>query len=70
MKRADLIRRIGRTARAVGVSWRRLRATGAHEVWECGELRVSIPRHREINELTAEGIMTTLEDRLGEDWWR
>lgn len=44
--------------------------TGAHDVWECGGLRVSIPRHREINELTSLGIMRALEQKLGEDWWR
>lgn len=70
MNRADLIRRVGRAARRHEISWNRLRSTGAHEIWECGGLRVSIPRHREINELTAQAIMRVLEEQLGEDWWR
>lgn len=70
MKHADLIRRVGRAARVAGVTWTKLRAGGVHDVWECGGLRVSIPRHRELNELTAEGIMRTLEEKLGADWWR
>ncbi len=70
MKRADLVRRIGWAARGHDVSWSRLRSTGAHEVWDCDGLRVSIPRHRDINELTAQAIMRSLEEKLGEDWWR
>lgn len=31
---------------------------------------ISIPRHRELNELTARAILTVLEEKLGEDWWR
>jgi hypothetical protein len=31
---------------------------------------VTIPRHREINELTALGIFKSLEPELGENWWR
>lgn len=70
MKRADLIRRVGRAARVAGVTWMKLRPGRAHDVWDCGGLRVSIPRHRELNELTANGIMRTLEEKLGDDWWR
>jgi len=70
VKRADLMRRIGRAAHDAGLSWERLRTTGKHEVWSCDGLRVSVPRHREINELTAAGIMKALEEKLGEEWWR
>ena len=45
-------------------------AGGKHEIWVCGTTEVVIPRHREINEYTAEGIMKYLETELGEDWWR
>jgi mRNA interferase HicA len=70
MKRADLVRRIGQAARDAGASWTMLRSTGAHDVWACDGLRVSIPRHREINEMTAIAIMRTLAEKLGDDWWR
>jgi hypothetical protein len=41
-----------------------------HEVWQCGTTKLTIPRHAEINEYTAEGIMKDIEDELGEGWWR
>jgi len=31
---------------------------------------VTIPRHREINELTALAVERLLEAELGEGWWR
>lgn len=42
----------------------------AHERWACDGAHVSIPRHREINPYTAEGICKDLEDVLGWRWWR
>ncbi len=54
----------------LGIRWAQLRSTGAHDVWECDGVRVSIPRHREINEQTAQAIMRILEGKLGENWWR
>ena len=38
--------------------WARPRAVGgSHEIWTLGGQRLVIPRHREINERTAEGIL-------------
>jgi Asp-tRNA(Asn)/Glu-tRNA(Gln) amidotransferase A subunit family amidase len=39
-------------------------------IWQCGVTKVTIPRHREINELTAGAIFRALEDELGRGWWR
>jgi hypothetical protein len=33
-------------------------------------MRIPIPRHREINDYTAQGIMRDLEIKLGKEWWR
>jgi len=44
--------------------------TGPHEAWICDGMRIPIPRHREINDYTAQGIMRDLEIKLGKDWWR
>jgi hypothetical protein len=64
MKRDDLLRRVARAAR-------RLERQGAnHEVWICGPVNMTAPRHREINEMTAIGICRTLEKALGKGWWR
>lgn len=70
MKRVELLRRIGKAAREAGIPWTRLRTTGSHDVWECDGMRIPIPRHREINERTARGILRDLEEKLGDDWWR
>lgn len=47
-----------------------VRQGGRHEVWLCGRTKVTIPRHREINEITAQAIFKTLEAELGHAWWR
>ena len=70
MKRAELVRRIANRAQTVGVKWEFEAEGASHEKWRCGRVRVVIPRHREINERTAEGICRGLESELGEGWWR
>ena len=39
------------------MGWRFLRHGTRHEVWTNGEREVAIPRHNEINEYTAKGIL-------------
>jgi mRNA interferase HicA len=51
-----LLREIGRTARRHGVEWTLVRQGGRHEVWRCGVIEIVIPRHADINDLTALGI--------------
>ncbi|MGD0019573.1 MAG: hypothetical protein ABSD62_10005 [Candidatus Limnocylindrales bacterium] len=70
MKRVELLRRIARTARRQGVAWTLVRQSANHEVWRCRAVEVTVPRHREINEMTAVGICRSLEEALGEGWWR
>jgi mRNA interferase HicA len=70
MKRDELLRRIARMAREKGVVVRLDRQGANHEVWRCGAVEVSVPRHREINDVTAIGICRSLEAELGEGWWR
>lgn len=64
------MQRIARQARRCQVEWSLVRQGGDHEVWRCGTEQVTVPRHREVNPYTAEGIMRTLEPELGKDWWR
>lgn len=62
--------KISKRARTVGVSWS-LSAHGAkHDRWTCGAISVTVPRHTEINEYTAEAIMKALASELGVNWWR
>ena len=70
MKRRVLMRRIRTAASSRDVTCSRVRQGSRHDFWEVGGLRVAIPRHREINEWTAEAIMRDLEPMLGLDWWR
>ena len=51
MKRKDLLKRL----RAVG--WVLLREGGHHSVFTDGVRTMSVPRHKEINENTAKGIL-------------
>jgi hypothetical protein len=70
MKRGALIQRIRTAATAQRVPCLLIREGGRHEFWEVGGVRVSIPRHRDINQWTAEAIMRDLDEILGNDWWR
>lgn len=70
MKQRDLKRRIAVVAAARGLTWSMVRQGKQHELWRCGSTPVTIPRHREVNEYTAEGIFNDLEPELGERWWR
>lgn len=70
MKRADLLRKISRSARKAGFEWAIVREGSQHELWALDGERVTVPRHREIDEDTARSILKTLEIKLGRDWWR
>jgi hypothetical protein len=70
VKRRVLIQVIREAADQRNVPCRLSRQGRRHEFWEVGDFLFAIPRHREINEWTAEGIMRDLEPILGENWWR
>ena len=70
MKRRDLLQGIAKCARAQGVEWRLLRQGADHEIWRCGSLVVHVPRHRDLNEVTARRTVRELERVLGKGWWR
>lgn len=70
MKYRDLVSKIRKAAKAKGVLFEMQRQKGSHQVWTCGSTPVVIPKHAEVNELTAVSICKTLEAELGEGWWR
>ena len=70
MKRTVLLRTIARAANRAGVEWRLVRDRGDHEVWSLDGVLVVVPRHREVNEMTALHILVDLEGLLGPRWWR
>jgi len=51
MKKRDLEKELKR------LGWWYLREGGSHEIWTNGEKNEPIPRHTEINEYTAKGIL-------------
>lgn len=65
MKRLDLIHAVSIAARDAGLLWVLLRQGASHEIWDLDGLRVTVPRHREIDDRTAGRIMRLLEDKLG-----
>jgi mRNA interferase HicA len=60
VKRADLIRTIAAAATAAKTTFTLVREGGQHSVYRYGSQLVVIPRHREINELTARAILRDL----------
>ena len=70
MGRDELLRRIRKAAADKDVGFGLVREGGSHSIYRCGGQNVVIPRHRDINEFTARGIMRDLDSELGEDWWR
>ena len=69
MKRIDLLRMISKAAMEVGSPWVMTREGGNHSIFTLRETTVQIPRHRDIDELTAKAIMKHLEKELGTNWW-
>ena len=57
VKKRELMRQLAAIARAGGLDLRLLREGRNHEIWMVGSERLVIPRHREINEHTARGIL-------------
>ncbi|MBU7600716.1 hypothetical protein JGS22_024580 [Streptomyces sp. P38-E01] len=70
MKYRVLVRKIRDAASAQGIDFEMKRQNGSHQMWSCGDISVVIPKHAEVNEMTAEGICKRLETALGKDWWR
>jgi predicted RNA binding protein YcfA (HicA-like mRNA interferase family) len=70
MKYRDLVKKIRDAAKAKGIPFTELRQQGSHQVWRCGTMPVVIPRHTEVNEITAQSICKHLEAELGKGWWR
>ncbi|MFE9206597.1 type II toxin-antitoxin system HicA family toxin [Micromonospora sp. NPDC007230] len=60
MKRTDLISKIGKAAADAGTTFEKVREGGSHTIYRYGSQNVVIPRHKEINENTARGILRTL----------
>jgi len=48
------------------LGWWQARQGGEHEIWTNGEHMVAVPRHREIGEFTAKGIIKKVRSNPAE----
>ena len=62
MKRKALEKQLARKARDAGTTWEFVREGANHSVWSFGGMLITIPRHNDINELTAKGILRDADD--------
>ncbi|MEU3114306.1 type II toxin-antitoxin system HicA family toxin [Micromonospora chersina] len=60
MKRDALLKKITKAAKAAEVDFGLEREGSKHSIYRYGTQAVTIPRHREINEQTARGILRDL----------
>jgi hypothetical protein len=69
MKRRVLIAQIAKRARQLELQKVVISEGGRHSQIAIGGKKISVPRHREIDENLARSIMKELESELGERWW-
>jgi mRNA interferase HicA len=62
VKKRDVIKRLRAIAKVASTDLEFVREGSNHEVWAIGGERLVIPRHREINEHTARGIIKRAEE--------
>ena len=68
--RKDIIKCIRLAAKNKGIDFTLLRQGGNHEVWDLDGVRIPIPRHSDIPEITAKDIYRECESKLGKGWNR
>lgn len=56
MKRRDLLSKLSTAAKAEGLDLDLVREGGQHSIYRIGERQFSVPRHNEIDEITAKAI--------------
>lgn len=61
MKKKDLV------AKLTALGWYKYDEGANHEKWTNGTTKTTVPRHREINEYTAKGIMKIAEQNPGNE---
>ncbi len=65
MKKKDLLKHLNGLSKTHDVAFEMLRQGANHELWIFNDQRLTIPRHNEINEITAKGIIGEAERTLG-----
>ena len=62
MKRKALEKQLAKNAKEAGTTWEFVREGANHSVWSFGGMLITIPRHNDINELTAKGILKDTDE--------
>jgi len=62
VKRKALEKQLARRANEAGTTWEFVREGANHSVWSFGGMLITIPRHNDINELTAKGILKDADE--------
>jgi mRNA interferase HicA len=64
MKRRDLLTAVRSMAHASETSFDLVRYGASHDIYRVDGLTVVVPRHTQINEMTARGIIRDVQDHL------
>lgn len=67
VKKRDLIKNLGSLAREAGVEFTFVRHGGSHDLFSLDGCPITIPRHTELNELLARGILREAERYLAQE---
>lgn len=68
-KRRDIIRAIRDAANEQGLAVA-VTEGGNHTIVVLDGLKIPVPRHNEVRELTARSVYKQAAAKLGEDWWK
>lgn len=67
MRKRDLIKRLRAIATAANMDLDFVREGANHEIWTIGSERLVIPRHRDVNERTAQDIIKKAAEVSADD---
>lgn len=67
MKKRELLTRLRAIATSADLVLDFVREGANHEIWRIGNERIVIPRHREVNERTADGILRRAREVAADD---
>lgn len=66
----DIAKKIAKAAEKRQLKFAFVRHGANHDVWSLDGVTIPIPRHREIDNQTAEMIYKECAEKLGRGWWR
>lgn len=64
MKQRDILKALRKMAKEAGVEFVLVRNGANHDIYRLSDLAITMPRHTEVNELTAKGILKDANEYL------